>query len=192
MHVFLAIKTSLLKRINKHDLWKPEKVKYNTDKATVLASVNLYNIGKTVSKLLVNNFDWNDLINGKITYAQLSTIQGIGPVIINQLVNCLGYENGQEKYYTNILNKMTKICHFKEDAIVNANAQTICFTGKMEHKRSEMEEIAKKKGYIPIDHVDKTLNILVCADPNSGSSKLQKATKLGIKIISEKEFMNEH
>ena len=70
------------------------------------------------------------------------------------------------------------------------NGLTICFTGKMEHKRSDMEKIAEERGFIPMDKVDKNLNILVCADPNSGSSKLQKAAKYGTKIISEQDFMS--
>jgi DNA ligase (NAD+) len=119
------------------------------------------------------------------------SIPGIGTTVADILVTNLGYEDGYTKWYTNVLQRMTKICDFKEEVKEdNSNKQTICFTGKMEYKRSEMEEIAKKKGLIPIDKVDKTLNILVCADPNSGSSKLQKATKLGIKIISVEEFLN--
>ena len=72
----------------------------------------------------------------------------------------------------------------------NENGQTICFTGKMEHKRSEMEKFAESIGFIPLDHVDKNLSILVCADPNGNSSKLTKARKNGTKIISEQEFMS--
>ena len=72
----------------------------------------------------------------------------------------------------------------------NSNGMTICFTGKMENKRSVMEQIAKDRGFTPMDHVDKNLSILVCADPNSGSGKLQKAAKYGTRIISEKDFMD--
>ena len=52
-----------------------------------------------------------------------------------------------------------------------------------------MEKIAIEKGYVPVDKVDKNLAILVCADPNSGSSKLQKAAKFGTRIISVEEFL---
>lgn len=39
------------------------------------------------------------------------------------------------------------------------------------------------------DNVTKELDILVCEDPNSGSSKLQKATTYGVKIMSYDEFL---
>ena len=167
-----------------------EKAKHNATKVQVFASINLYGIGKTVSKLLIDNFDWNELINGKISKNQLLLIKGIGPSVV-EVYDQLGYnKNGSEKYWTNVLNRMTKLFDFKEiKEIQSSNGLTICFTGKMEHKRSEMEAIASERGFIPMDKVDKTLNILVCADPNSGSSKLQKAAKYGTKIISEADFM---
>ena len=168
-----------------------EKAKKSVTKAQVIASLNMYNIGKTIAKLLTDNFDWNELIEGKITYNQFISIQGIGNTAADTLVSGLGYECGKAKRKTDILQRMTNMCAFKEEEKIDiSNKQTICFTGKMEYKRSEMEKIAVEKGFIPMDHVDKNLNILVCADPNSGSSKLQKAAKLGIKIISVTDFFN--
>ena len=168
-----------------------EKAKKSVTKAQVLASLNMYNIGKTIAKLLTDNFDWNEFIEGKITYNQFISVQGIGNTAADTLVSGLGYECGKAKRNTNILQRMSNMCAFKEEEKNDiSNKQTICFTGKMEYKRSEMEKIAVEKGFIPIDHVDKNLNILVCADPNSGSSKLQKAAKLGIKIISVTDFFN--
>lgn len=169
-----------------------EKAKKSVSKAQVFASINLYNIGKSIAKLLIDNFDWNDLIEGKINANELAKINGIGPSVISTLQGYLGYGyNNIPTWATDNLIRMTKLCTFTEEVKpINSNNLTICFTGKMEHKRSEMEEIAKSKGFIPMDHVDKTLNILVCADPNSGSSKLQKAAKYGTKIISEQDFMS--
>ena len=89
--------------------------------------------------------------------------------------------------YNQSFNFQDEVENFKSE---NSNGETICFTGKMTYKRSEMEAIAKELGYVPMDHVDKNLSILVCADPNSGSSKLEKAKKNGTKIISEAEFLS--
>ena len=43
--------------------------------------------------------------------------------------------------------------------------------------------------YVVKDAVTKDLDILVCADPNSGSSKLQKAAKNGTKLMSYEDFL---
>ena len=162
-----------------------DKVKKNTTKELVFASLNLYNIGKTVSKLLVNNFDWNDLITGNITETQLLSINGIGATVVDTLTQYLGKDN----WVTDNLKRLTSICEFKDIQEIK-NGLTVCFTGKMEYPRSKMEQIASEKGFVPVDHVDKNLNILVTADPNSNSSKIQKAKKYGIKVISETDFIN--
>lgn len=174
-----------------------EKAKNNATKDMVLASMNIPNVGKTVSKLLVENFDWNKLINGEYEEKDYLAIPGIGPEIADSIYTYLGrYTNNEGwedivKVATDNLLRMTKMFKFEEKKSEqkNSNGMTICFTGKMENKRSVMEQIAVERGFTPMDHVDKNLSILVCADPNSGSSKLQKAAKYGTKIISEKDFM---
>lgn len=67
---------------------------------------------------------------------------------------------------------------------------TVCFTGACKgYTRSELSDMAIKAGYLPQGSVTSKTNLLVCADPNSGSSKLQKAQKNGTKIISYDEFL---
>jgi NAD-dependent DNA ligase len=65
-----------------------------------------------------------------------------------------------------------------------AKSKTICFTGKMPEDRSYYEKEARKKGYIPIDTVAKSLSLLVAEDSNLNSSKCVKARNIGVKIIS--------
>ena len=112
-------------------------------------------------------------------------VDGIGPTIKEY------YKNINEgSYFSDILHRMTNLCNLNGKAApipASTSNITICFTGKMANKRSVMEEIARCKGLTPVDHVDKNLSILVCADPNSGSGKLQKAQKYGTKIISEED-----
>ena len=67
---------------------------------------------------------------------------------------------------------------------------TICFTGKLENfTRASAQKAAREKGLEVWTSVKKGLDILVAADPDSGSSKMVKATSFGIKIISEEDFM---
>ena len=65
----------------------------------------------------------------------------------------------------------------------------VCFTGKMPEKRSYYEELASKKGLTPTNTVSKDLNLLVAMDINSNSSKIQKAKKLEVRIMSLDEFL---
>ena len=87
------------------------------------------------------------------------------------------------------IKRTLKLFNLKEPE-KKAEGDTVCFTGKMSKTRGEMEKTAAEAGLIPVDHVDKNTKILVCADPSSGSSKMQKAKKLGCRILSEAEYFD--
>lgn len=163
------------------------KAKAKATKEQFLASLNFDNVGSTVSKIIVENFKWNDIINNTIDYSKLANLEGIGPIIYKSIESNFKKNNSLMVKYNQSFNFQDEVENFKSE---NSNGEIICFTGKMTYKRSEMEAIAKELGYVPMDHVDKKLSILVCADPNSGSSKLEKAKKNGTKIISEAEFLS--
>lgn len=67
---------------------------------------------------------------------------------------------------------------------------TVCFTGKMSVPRSTLEEYARMKGYQPVSTVTKELSLLVVSDEEQeeDSSKLVKARRYGIQIVTESQF----
>ena len=71
------------------------------------------------------------------------------------------------------------------------NLQTVCISGKLHSgkKKADYEESLLRVGYALLDEVTKGLNFLVLADPDSTSSKAEKARKLGIQIISEDQLI---
>ena len=73
---------------------------------------------------------------------------------------------------------------------VIANEKTICFTGKMPEKRNYYEKLAEEKSFTPVDKITKDLTLLVAVDPNGSSSKIKKAKKADIKVISLEEWLS--
>ena len=67
--------------------------------------------------------------------------------------------------------------------------QSFCFTGAMEKPRKELENLVVANGGEVKKSVSKGLTFLVMKDPNSTSTKAQKARKLGTTCISEEQFM---
>ena len=67
---------------------------------------------------------------------------------------------------------------------------TICFTGKMSVPRSDLESYARSKGYQPTNTVTKDLTLLVVPDEEQigESSKLVKARRYGIQVVTESQF----
>jgi DNA ligase (NAD+) len=158
----------------------------NASPENFLVALNIDSLGKNAAKLLLKHFDFEDIITGNISSSKLLNIHGIGHITANDIANNLKKSEVLEE-----IAKLAKLFNFicKEESKNSATLGTICFTGKMTYKRSEMEAIAKELGFEPVDAAGKDLTILVCADPNSGSSKLQKARKNGTKILGEAEFL---
>lgn len=69
-------------------------------------------------------------------------------------------------------------------------ARTICISGKLPsgRKKSDYETPLESVGWALVDSVTRDTHFLVLADPDSGSSKAEKARKLGIPVISEAEL----
>ncbi len=68
--------------------------------------------------------------------------------------------------------------------------QTWCVTGSFEAwspREKAMEEVAKRGGKVSPSVTSRTTHLLVGASPGS---KLQKAQKLGVKLVSEPEFLS--
>jgi len=66
----------------------------------------------------------------------------------------------------------------------------VVFTGACEHyTRNEITALLKEYGYHVQSAVNGKTQLLITNDPNSSSSKAQKARKLGIKIVTYQEFL---
>jgi DNA ligase (NAD+) len=68
---------------------------------------------------------------------------------------------------------------------------TICITGKLPSgkKKGDYREPLAQMGYTLVDKVSKDLGKLVVADPSNQTSKLVKAQKYGVEIITEDELV---
>ena len=67
---------------------------------------------------------------------------------------------------------------------------TVAMTGKGPLGRKELAAMLEEMGYEFVSSVTGETDILLCEDPTSGSSKLQKAEKLGVKLLSYEEFFS--
>ena len=67
---------------------------------------------------------------------------------------------------------------------------SICFTGSLSSMgRKEASSLAERNGYEVKSSVTKGLTYLVMADPNSTSTKANKARELGTSVIGEADFL---
>lgn len=153
-------------------------IRGGVDDYLVLASLNIKGIGKTLSKQLLQRKTLLELMD--IDVSELITFDNMGEERAIELVN--GLNRNKEE----IIKLMALLNIIETKGKVSRN--TICFSGSFSRKKIDLMKIAIDRGYTVKDSVTRELNLLVTAGDNT--SKVKKANDLGIKIISELEFLN--
>ena len=67
----------------------------------------------------------------------------------------------------------------------------ICFTGFDVSRKTELKKIAESNGFKCVTEVTKKLKFL-CTGKNAGPSKIKDASKQGVQIISEQDFLSKY
>lgn len=146
----------------------------------VLAALNIPHVGINVAKVILKNLPLEKLRTAD--EETLSAIPGVGPERARAIRNELALQS-------DFIDELLDAVEIVSEDNSGDHLPTVCFTGKMPEKRSFYEDLAKKKGFQAVDSVSKDLSLLVAADLASGSSKLTKAAKLGIRAITLDEFL---
>ncbi|NOR16830.1 NAD-dependent DNA ligase LigA [candidate division WOR-3 bacterium] len=154
----------------------------------VLYALGIPNIGINASNLLLNEFKSIDqIINAKIE--DLSKIDGIGEIVGQSIINYFKNKKNLE-----LIKKLKKFgIRFKSKKQVSKKVflkgKTFVFTGELDSMtRQEAQSKIRKLGGHPSSSVSKKTDFVVAGrDPGS---KYKKAKKLGVKTISEQEFLN--
>lgn len=156
-----------------------------------IAALGIPNVGVKIGREIKKKFHSIYNFISDATFENLSELDGVGDIMAKRIMNWMQVNNGENK---GCMISLANLFTFEEDEKENEQTETkgtVCFTGAMRMKRSEMQSIAQSAGYTPVDAVTKDLSILVVADSEDlTSSKCKKAQKYGTKIIREDEFLN--
>lgn len=152
----------------------------------IFSALNIQDLGETLQKKIIDFYGWDNIQKPDFEFSGLPG--GIGDITLGKF---------RESYMTNL--KITKM--FTSDIryswtesgtaqMANKNVKgSVCFTGALSISRGDASKLAEAAGYEVKNSVTKGLTYLVTPDPNSGSSKNEKAKKYGTKVIDEAEFM---
>lgn len=153
----------------------------------VIFALGIRYVGAKTAELICENIEnIEDLF--VISAELLANIDGIGEKTANKIF-CY-FNDSCNQFQINLLkeagfemkNKSTKV----NDSLMG---QSIVVTGTLQqHTRAEIEQLIKDHGGKISSSVSKKTSFVVVGD-NAGS-KLDKANKLGVKILSEKTFLD--
>jgi len=161
-----------------------------TNVVRFLYSLGISNVGLSNAKLICKYFNniWEDI--QKASYDQLMSIKGIGDIMAQSFIDF--FENDKNK---RIVKDVLDEIKF-EDVIIS-NIELIfeginfVITGSIEYfkNRNELKNEIEIRGGKVTDTVTTKTNFLINNDNLSSSSKNKKAKELGIKIITEQQFV---
>lgn len=127
----------------------------------------------------------------KVTRDEFTSISGFGESIYKSVVDSL--ERIKKLYKTCSESRRQNQFSFEESTTNNEDKiyVKVTITGKGPYPRKELEKILLDKGFASIGFSSET-EMLICDDLNSNSSKMTKAKKAGIKILTYEDFFNEY
>jgi DNA ligase (NAD+) len=156
----------------------------------VLFAIGIRYIGATVAKTLAKSFKSIDkLKNAK--YDELIEVDEIGDKIAESLIQY--FQNEESIILIDRLKSYGLQFEYNQEENSLSNkleSQNIVISGVFEHySRDEMKALIEKHGGKNVSSISAKTSFLLAGE-KIGPAKLKKAEKLGVKIISESEFIN--
>ena len=151
-------------------------------------ALGIRNVGEHVAKVLEKSFTGNIEIFMKTNAEVLEDIDEVGPIVAETIVKFWADETN-----INIVNNCFKL-GISLELVKNETEQifmgkTFVFTGSLQSiTRKEGKEIVEARGGRAAGSVSAKTDCIVAGE-NAGS-KLKKAEKLGIPVLTESEFMD--
>ena len=88
-----------------------------------------------------------------------------------------------------LLRELLPVLNLREETDnATKRGEVVCMSGSGPLPRKTLQQQLENAGYVVTSSLTKTTNILLCADPQANSSKLQKARNWGVRICSYREF----
>jgi len=154
----------------------------------LIIGLSIPQVGEETAYLLAKNFQSPILNFQKIPKERLEKIDGVGPIVAESIVDFFKSKEN-EKVIENLL-KEVKIKVEVDESKVESKlfGKTFVLTGTLDKmSRDEAKEKIRNSGGEVSEGVSQKTDYLVAGE-NAGS-KLEKAKELGVKIISEEQFL---
>ncbi|MBR5084039.1 MAG: NAD-dependent DNA ligase LigA [Prevotella sp.] len=156
----------------------------------VVFALGIRFVGETSAKLLARHFKNIDAL-ATATAEELTQVEGVGEVIAASVISYFSNPKNQEiierlRAYGVCMSLTEEQMQTSGDALAG---KSIVISGVFAyHSRDEYKEIIERNGGKNVGSISGKTSFILAGE-NMGPSKLQKAEKLGIPIVSEEEFL---
>lgn len=156
----------------------------------VVFALGIRFVGETVAKKIAKSFkDIEELENANLQ--KLISLDEIGEKIAQSIINYFANESNKE--LVNRLKEFGLQLHRTEEDLSGHTDKlaelSIVISGVFtHHSRDEYKDLIEKNGGKNVGSISAKTSFILAGE-NMGPAKLEKATKLGVKIMSEEEFL---
>ncbi len=165
----------------------------NTTMARLLNAVGIPGIGLANAKLIASHFDDDADALKAAKVDELSAIEGVGSVMAEAFY---GYMHDPDKLriFDDLLHELVIEKTVKDEASQTLNGKTFVITGSLVHfeNRNELKARIEELGGKVAGSVSKKTECLINNDIASTSGKNKDAKAIGIRIITEDDFIKEY
>lgn len=156
----------------------------------VVFALGIRFVGETSARLLARHFKNIDALMSA-SIEELQEVEGIGEVMARSVKNY--FQNPQNLAIVERLRQYGLQMSLSEEQMSASSdllaGKSIVISGVFEHhSRDEYKQIIEQNGGKNVGSISGKTSFILAGD-NMGPSKLQKAEKLGIPIVSEEEFL---
>lgn len=156
----------------------------------VVFALGIRFVGETSARLLARHFKSIDALMSA-SMEELQEVEGIGEVMARSVINY--FHNEQNIAIVERLRQYGLQMSLSDEQKTAASdllaGKSIVISGVFEHhSRDEYKQIIEQNGGKNVGSISGKTSFILAGD-NMGPSKLQKAEKLGIPIVSEEEFL---
>lgn len=156
----------------------------------VLFGLGIRYVGATVAKKLTTHFKTIDNLMAA-SFDELNGVEEIGERIAHSIIEYFEDRKHREEIEKLKTQGLQFVAEEKEVILQSEKlvGKTFIISGTFEkYSRDELKDIIEQNGGKILSSISAKLNYLVAGD-NMGPSKLEKATKLNIPVISDEELM---
>ncbi len=177
----------LVKEKSAFNMYNAIQQSKNKSLSRLLTAFTIRNVGKETAGVLANEFETLDnIMNASID--DLSKVEGVGEIIAKDI-----YDFFRKPENIQMINELKSLGVEPAPLVLNISdefkGKTFVLTGTLQNMtRDEASEKIKEKGGKTSTSVSKNTSFVVAGE-NAGS-KLDKAQKLGVIILTENDFLN--
>jgi DNA ligase (NAD+) len=156
----------------------------------VLYAIGIRFVGETTAKLIARKFKDVDKL-AKASIEELKNVEGVGDVIAQSIVQF--FENSDNIDFVERLKRAGVTMSIPDSG---EDTKTDILVGKKivvsgvfsRHSRDEYKELIENNGGKNVSSISSSTSFVLAGD-NMGPAKLEKANKLGVRIVTEDEFL---